>query len=326
MIERFLKKPRKISSFLKTILLFGLIGLLGCSDLKKENNQTTLLLDWFANPNHVPIYAGISKGFFQEENISLNIKKIFDPSDSIPYLTSNQTDLAIYYMPQTIRAQSKGANLKVIGSLIDKPLNCILYRKDSSINTIEDLEGKTIGYAMASLNTLQLQKLCIEKKITPKETICLSTDLVAAISTGRVDATLGCYKNIESQQLLAMGVETGSFPIQILGIPEFEELVILANSIKGQDKNFITRFKRAMQKSIDFCKNNPQEAFELYTHQNPDKMQNTISWEEKAWQLTYPLFSISQDFNKNKWQDFSNWMFNNGLIINNVSAETLNPL
>jgi NitT/TauT family transport system substrate-binding protein len=324
-IENMFKSPKKMVSSSFVMLIASLFFISGCSTSDTKKDTTTLMLDWFANPNHIPLYAGVEKGFFKEENIHLKIQKIYDPADSIPYLTSKKVDLAIYYMPQAIRAKSKGANIKVVGSLIDKPLNCILYRRDSGIKEVMDLENKVIGYAMASLNTLQLKKLCEEKKITPKETICLATDLVSAISMKRVDACLGCYPNIEKEQLTAMGVETDSFPISILGIPTYEELVILANESISQNKSLIDSFKRALQKSINFSKENPAEAFALYLKANPDKMHNTRLWEEKALYQTLPLYSEQQNFNENAWQAFSDWMINNGLIINEVLAKDLNP-
>lgn len=326
MVEKMCKPSKKIKNFSFLIFIIPLFVLSSCQNENLKENKTTILLDWFPNPNHIPLYAGVEKGFFKDENISLNIQKIYDPSDSIPYLTSKKTDLAIYYMPQTIRAKSKGANIKVIGSLIDKPLNCILYRKDSNITELKDLDNKIIGYAMASLNTLQLKKLCDEQKIIPKETICLATDLVSALTMRRVDATLGCYCNIEKEQLNALGIETGSFPINVLGIPDYEELVVLANENKGNDKVFVEAFKRALQKSINFSKKHPDEAFALYLKANPDKMQATRKWEEKAWMATLPLFSLNQNFNEEAWQSFSNWMINNSLIITEVSAKDLNPL
>jgi NitT/TauT family transport system substrate-binding protein len=326
LVEKMFKPSKKIKNYAFLLFIIPLFALSSCQNESPKEEKTTLLLDWFPNPNHVALYAGLEKGFFKEENIYLNIQKIYDPSDSIPYLTSKKTDLAIYYMPQAIRAKSKGADIKVVGSLINKPLNCILYRKDRGIKDLLDLENKVIGYAMASLNTLQLKKLCEEKKITPKETICLATDLVSALTMKRVDATLGCYCNIEKEQLSAMGIETGSFPISVLGIPDYEELVVLANEIKGCDKNFVLAFKRALQKSIDFSKANPNEAFNLYIKANPDKMQSTRLWEEKAWQSTVNLYSTSQNFDEQAWQAFSNWMNNNALIIHPVSAKDLNPL
>jgi NitT/TauT family transport system substrate-binding protein len=324
-IENMLRSPKKITSSSIAVLIASLLFVSGCSTTDTKKNKTLLMLDWFANPNHIPLYAGVEKEFFKEENIHLKIQKIYDPADSIPYLTTKKVDLAIYYMPQAIRAKSKGANIKVVGSLIDKPLNCILYRKDSGIKNLSDLENKVIGYAMASLNTLQLKKLCEEQKITPKETICLATDLVSAISMKRVDASLGCYRNIEKEQLAAMGVDTDSFPISVLGIPSYEELVVLANESVYRDKSFIESFKRALQKSINFTKENPLEAFALYLKANPDKMHNTRLWEEKALYQTLPLYSEQQNFNENAWQAFSDWMINNGLIINEVLAKDLNP-
>lgn len=327
LLERsFLKAKKKPVKLIYSLVIIAVtLFFTGCQNREQKTEETKILLDWFPNPNHIPLYCGIEKGFFQEENIHLSIQKIFDPADTIPYLSSQKTDLAIYYMPQAIKAKSKGADFKVIGKLIDRPLNCLLFRKDSGIKSTKDLHGKVVGHAMGSLNSLHLKKICATQNVKPRLVLQLATDLVAPLTTGRVDAVLGCCWTIEKEQLQELGIETEHIPISNLGIPHYEELIVIANRDLGLNKEFVSGFQRALQKSIVYCCENPKAAFLLYLKANPDKMLHTQIWEERAWENTYPLFTHEQSFTTDSWKDFSDWMYENGLLGDNIDVEDLKP-
>jgi len=329
-IEYFVcNKPKKCLSK-KALLNFILMSLLlvssGCSNDNTQENkspQVKLLLDWLPNPNHVPIYAGIAKGFFEEKNISLQVQKIFDPSDTIPYITSNQTDLAIYYMPQTLQAVANGAQCKVIGKLIPTPLDGLLFLKSSHIHSPADLNNKVLGYSMGSLSTTYVQEFCDKLGIQLKNKVKIGCDLVAALSTKQVDVIQGVCWNIESEQLRALKLETDYFKITDLGIPSYEELIILANTTIYQNTTLVKAFQEALSKSIAFSKEHPDEAFALYLNANTDKMNYTQNWEEKAWKNTYPLFAESQTFDSEGWQNFANWMLAKKLISQSIDVRIL---
>jgi len=40
-------------------------------------------LDFFANPNHIPLYAALDKGYFAEEGIEVDIFVPANPSDPV---------------------------------------------------------------------------------------------------------------------------------------------------------------------------------------------------------------------------------------------------
>jgi len=55
--------------------------------------------------------------------------------------------------------------------------------------------------------------------------------------------------------------------------------------------SFIDSFRNALKKSIDFCFQNPEEAFHLYALNQKDKSQQTLIWEKEAWLKTLPALA-----------------------------------
>jgi len=295
---------RKTTGHLDKIVACGIIlfcGLLvtGCQKTEESGKQTRLLLDWLPNPNHIPLYVGQDKGFFAESGIDLLITKLQDPSDSIPLVTSGQADLALFYMPDTIRAIQRGADVEVVGVLFKKPLNGFIFREGEGIKNPKDLNGKSLGYCLDGSGTTVLDYILEKNQITPNDKKNVSFDLVGTLGTKQVDVIYGAYWNIECEHLRALGVNTQYFDLIQMGYPNYYELVVLAKEKSPQTHlEAVSSFKKALQKSIDYSAAHPEEAFEIYLKANPDKSLNTANWERQAWYKTYPHLASDQEMDE----------------------------
>lgn len=307
------KTPRPFSLGLSAVLI--LCCFTGCQQTPNENPKTTLLLDWLPNPDHVPLYFGASRGFFMEEGIDLNILKVADPSDSIPFLTSGQADLCVTYMPHTIQALSRQAPVVPIGILIETPLNALIFRQGERIETPRDLNGKIFGYSVDGFHTKFLEAMLGGQKILPKALQNASFDLVGMLATGHVDVIYGAYWNIECENLRSHGIQTNYFPLSDFGVPTYYELLIVAKQNSRQSSpEFVLAFQKALQKSIDFSKNNPEEAFTAYLQANPDKSDSTKHWEKESWKKTIPTLASQQQLNPSIWNGFLDWLVTKDLL------------
>ncbi len=308
-------RKRRLALPLFSLLLF----LSGC-----QNGQTRLLLDWLPNANHVALYAGLEEGFFKEEGINLSIQKMFDQGSGISYLTSKQADLLIWHMPGILKACSKGADLKMIGTLINRPLRAMIYRKEPSIKQPSDLTNLALGYCIGGLDTSFLDFLLDQGNITPSSRKNVSTDLISAMGTHTVDFIYGGFWNIEPFQLLACNVECDAFSIEALGVPTYQEMIIIGNGKSRETSpEFATAFRRALYKSICFAKQNPDLAFNHYLKANPDKSAKTIAWEKQAWELTATLLSEQQTVNAEELKTFYKWQLSQGIITQHFDVTTL---
>lgn len=297
--------------------IFPLLFLLSCgqpSNKTSHQMETHMILDWLPNPNHVPLFAGIEKGFFREKGIDLKITKIADPGDTVSFLSSGKVDLALYYMPETYLAIKQGAELLPVGFLVKQPLNAFIYRKELGIQKPEDLSGKKLGYVVGGFGLNFLNNILARNHVDPKEKFNVSFDLVGTLGTQRVDVIYGAYWNIESEHLKSLGIETGYLPLEDFGHPTYYELLIIAN--KGTPyatPEFVENFKLALQKSIDYSIANSDEAFALYSNANRDKSEKTLAWEKSAWLKTSSILAHDQINEEKVWDDFSRWIETNRL-------------
>ena len=262
---------------------------------KKETTKTRLLLDWWPNPNHVSLYVGIEKGIFRKYGIDLEVLSLQDPPNAISYLATNQTDLAIYYGPLTVRAKARGHTFTVAGILFDQPLHGLLVREDSGIKNLSDFDGKSIGIFPGDLLDAFCSKLEKRENFKFSERKIVQFDVAAALYTKTIDVISGVFWNIEPEQLRANGVETKTFKMQEIGLPSYPELLVLASeAFQTEHPDKVRAFRAALDESNRYCKAHPEKAFELYLTANRDKSEMTIGWERKAWELTHPVLAKSQ--------------------------------
>jgi len=318
--------PFKKRRFALPFFLFAflLLSLFSCQ--KHEEKTTRLLLDWLPNPNHIPLYVGMEKQWFEEEGIHLKIQKTYDNGGGIAYLTSGQADLLVYYMPGTLKACSRGADIKIVGLLIREPLSGFIYRDEPDIKKIADLTGYTLGYCLGGPDTSFLDFLLAQGQIEPRGRKNVSVDLISAMGTHSVDFIYGGFWNIEPAQLRALGVETKWFSIQELGIPKYYEMIVIANGSQPEaSPAFTAAFQRALQKSIDFCKKHPDEAFSIYKRHNPDRREKTLAWEKEAWKITYPLLVENQEIDFAMLETFTTWMEGQKIITKPFNLHKVIP-
>lgn len=113
-------------------------------------------------------------------------------------------------------------------------LNSVLAIGKSGIKSSADLAGKTVGTAGLPSDHAYLTAVLEKAGVDPKSVkeVNVSSNLLAAMISGSVDATLGGYRNIEAIELQHRELDPTVMPLTDIGVPHFDELVLLANTDK----------------------------------------------------------------------------------------------
>ncbi len=89
--------------------------------LARAQAPLTLMLDWFPNVDHLPIYVAQERGYFSEEGVAVKILSPSDTADALKLAAAGKVDLAVSYEPQTVMAAAQGIEVRVVGRLIEHP-------------------------------------------------------------------------------------------------------------------------------------------------------------------------------------------------------------
>ena len=78
--------------------------------------QYDLLLDWFPNADHVPLYVAVHGGFFRAEGLEIRLIPPADPNDPLKLVAAGRIPFAINYQPQVTISRSRGLPVRAISS------------------------------------------------------------------------------------------------------------------------------------------------------------------------------------------------------------------
>src|SRR4029453_10373997 len=93
---------------------------------------------------HWPIYIGLTKGYFDAENVKLDLVFIQSSAALVQQLTAGSIDLALSTgLADPIRAIDKGAPIAIVRIEMQAPPYALLAKPD--IKRWTDLKGKTIS-------------------------------------------------------------------------------------------------------------------------------------------------------------------------------------
>ena len=280
--------------------------------------EITLILDWFPNVDHLPIYAARQQGLFAEEGLEI---KIFSPSgtaDGLKMAASGNVDIAVSYEPQTIIAAARGLDVIVFARLIEHPLTTLLFLKGKGIETPKDLSGKKIGYTVPGLMDVLLSAFAKVNDIQDYRAINVGFAIVQSLTANKVDAVMGPFKTYETVTMAHKGYEVGYFELEKWGIPNYDELIFITSK-KNMQKNqaAMASFRRVMDRAIAQVRQNPQQAFEDYMKQVPEADRKI---ESDAFKLTLPYYATRQQLDVKQWQLFADFALKYGLIDKKVDV------
>jgi putative hydroxymethylpyrimidine transport system substrate-binding protein len=177
-----------------------------------------------------------------------------------------------------------------------------------------------IDYQSAYLKTI-LAHAHVNQSSVKKRNV--GFNLVPALVAHNVDAILGGYWNYEAVQLALAKKHPHVLRIEQLGVPTYNELVLVANA-NGVDKNGtqIRRFIGALSRGLRVLKRDPNAALQGLLKANPDLDPRL---QRASVKVTLPAFEppAGKPFG---WQDpaqwgaFASWMHQNGILKTGTSA------
>lgn len=323
-------KKKILAILLSTVL--AATALAGCGNKQTKSDELedfSIVLDWYPNAVHAFIYEAIDKGYYKEEGLNVKVQFPSNANDAISLTAAGKADAGIYYLQDIITTRgNQDIPVVSIGSIVQSPLSIILSLKDKNITSPKDLEGKKVGYGGTELSESIIQFMLKEAGCDPKkvELIDVGFDLMSSMTTGNVDATLGCLVNHEVPAMEKEGFEVNYFSPTEYGVPNYYELVIITGEqTLAQDKDKLTKFLRASKKGFEDMKNDPKEALDiLLEYQNQENFPLDKEVETKSFETILPLMEtkdspfLSQD--EAVWQTNIDWLKEQGLLKTEMKA------
>jgi putative hydroxymethylpyrimidine transport system substrate-binding protein len=321
--------PRLPVIALAVALLALALGLAACGEKSDDTTGAateplSLTLDFYPNPDHAGIYMAQKLGYFSEAGLDVSIQTPSDPAAPIKQVAAGQTDLAISYEPEVMLAREQGLDVAAVGALVDRPLTSLIWLKKSGVRGVADLRGKTIATAGIPYQDAYLKTILVRAKLTPSDvkSVNVGYGLLPALVGGSAQAILGGFSNVEGVDLRLRGKDPVVTPVDKLGVPTYDELVLVARRDRlEEDPQAIRLFLGALARGTAAAIESPEATTKALLEANPNLDPKLTRAEVAA---TLPLLSKRGTMNPAEWRAFIAWMNENGLISGRpATAEVL---
>ena len=113
-----------------------------------------------------------------------------------------------------VLAHEQGLDVVAIGALVNRPLTSMIWLQKSGIKGVADLKGKTVATAGIPYQDAYLETILARVGLTPSDvkTVNVGFGLLPALVSGRADAMLGGFRNVEGVDLRRARRRPGRHP------------------------------------------------------------------------------------------------------------------
>ncbi|WP_309085238.1 ABC transporter substrate-binding protein [Chelativorans sp.] len=249
-----------------TTMLAGAMSLAGFSALAADD--VALQLKWVTQAQFAGYYVAKDQGFYEEENLNVEIKPGGPDIAPVQVLVGGGADVMVDWMPSALAAREKGVPVVNIAQPFARSGLNMVCRKETGITKPEDFKGKTLGtwffgneYPLYSW----LAKLGIPRDGSPEGVTIQKIGFnVDPLLQKQADCITAMTYN-EYWQIIDAGLTPDDlvvFNYTDEGVATLEDgLYVLEDKL--QDPAFadkMVRFVRASMKGWQWAKDNPDEA------------------------------------------------------------------
>lgn len=264
---------RRLITLIATVVL-GITLFTSCS-----RKPGKVKIGYFPVSGNLVFFIGIEKGFLKGEGLEIEPVKFARSKEAMDAMLTGRVDAVAPMGFTTIFAveQNQPGMLKIYlpgGEAKDHIVSHVIVRKESDINSIEDLKGKKIGTYAGTAHKMWLELLLKRLNYDPKKDVAVvqvaSNLLVPALMAGQYDALYATEPYTTTALVRGMARSLIDNPRSKYIIDPFPSGSFVFTTKFLQEKPKVAKkIYRAMKKSIEFMRTNELEAKMLLPKYTP---------------------------------------------------------
>jgi len=290
---------------------------------KSKAQMVTVALEWFLNPDHLPIVTAKEKGFFREEGLALSILVPTVPEESLDLVAHGKADFGVGEQTNLIKARAQGQPLISIGPLLAHTVVCLMYLKNGPIKSLQDLRGKRVGWPGLEIDLPILGTMLEAAGLTHGDIVPVDVGfaLTDALISGKADAVFGAFVNYEQVEAELKGASVEFVSPTQYNVPDMYQLVVMTSDrMVKQKPEIVRKFVRAYARGLALVHQQPDEALSLYNKANA-MADPTLS--ARTFGATLPFFPRELRQEPARWKAVHDWLYRRGVIKKKLPPKDL---
>jgi NitT/TauT family transport system substrate-binding protein len=236
-----------------------------------SNKPTTLKVGVIPIADVAPLYIGMKKGYFKQENLTIQPQLAEGGATITAQTVSGDLQVGFSNVTSLAIASSKKLPVQIVASGVQGAKDdsgawdAVLSKKGSPIKDLKALEGKTVSVnnlnnvGPLTINNAMEKAGADYKKVDYVEVPF--PDANAAVEGGRVDAAWVVEPFVS--QGAAQGAREVLHPFEATAPSYAVATYFVTKQYAAQNKDALDRFVRAINKSLDYAQGHPDEVRQI---------------------------------------------------------------
>ncbi len=232
--------------------------------------------DWIPSGEHAMYYGGWQKGIFADEGIDVTITRGYGSGDTVSKLAGGAFQYGVADVSAVMTARAKQAvPVKTISVLYTQSPHSLFVLKSSGITSFKGLEGKKIGITPGNSHKFYFPKVAEKSGTDPNKIVWVNMDgaaMAAQLIAKNIDAApfYSIHYYYINKAAKAAGEEIVALPFVKVGFAIYAASIVATDETIAKDPDVTRRFLKAIRRSFEWAKANPEEACKLHIQKNPE--------------------------------------------------------
>jgi NitT/TauT family transport system substrate-binding protein len=264
---------------IRALTLAAVIVAAGFPDIAPSNaaepTAVTIRLDFIIGGKHAPWFVAQEKGFYAKRGLAATIQAGSGSADTVRAIAAGSADFGFADLSTAIVARSRGTPVVIVGQLGYVPTT-IMWREDTNIKKLKDLEGKSWAISPGQAQWFLMPAYCRINKIDFKAIKIQETAAPlqpAALVARRADFIV-MYRasNDEVADLAAakQGIKLNRIWMKDTGLDIYGSGLIAKDEDLKRRPELVRAYVEATMEGLRYTRDHQEESLQILLKQKPE--------------------------------------------------------
>lgn len=244
-------------------------------------DQVTFQMDWLPGGDKAAIFVCMERGFCEEHGIEISLESGRGSSESLTKLATGISDIGNADIGALMAARvTENIPVTAVMSYYNQGPHAFFTLEGNGIEDFADVAGKSIATSPFTSSNVYLPLVLRDNGLSEGDISLTKSDpgaLSPMLATGQVDAIISWVTDVTryTQQARDAGREMIVLPWSDAGLKMYSASIVASDKFLAERPDVARRFLAALVNSVNYMRENPDDAAKAVTEAVPEMDQQT---------------------------------------------------